>query len=65
MAKGWGNPRPYGSHTKFHYFGEDGRSLCGKWGNLGGISLEDGKDEHPSNCCKECLRRKSASEYPK
>ena len=40
---GWGNPRPFSGTSKFHYFGEDSRSLCGKWLRLGGApEVEEG-----------------------
>lgn len=59
MAKkeqGWGNPRPYDSRSKFHYFAQDGRSLCGRWGRFAGQpAVEDTDDGHSENCaaCKK------------
>ena len=54
---GWWNPEQYSTRTKFHYVGEDGRTLCGKWGYIGFGELEEGNDIHSKNCCK-CQKRK-------
>lgn len=53
IQEGWGNPEPYSSRSKFHYFRE-GRSLCRKWGFYFG-DLEQGQDDHSDNCsaCKK------------
>jgi hypothetical protein len=57
---GWGNPDPYRTTSKFHYFDEDGRSLCGKWGRaLGHPTVEEGMDVHVDNCAA-CQRKKLA-----
>lgn len=56
---GWGNPNPFRSTSKFHYYGEDGRSLCGKWGRIAGQpTVEEGMDDHRHNCA-DCKRRKA------
>lgn len=48
---GWGNPNPYSSRSRFHFFGTDSRSLCGKWANLfGTIELVNEWDDHTDNC---------------
>lgn len=44
----------------YHWFGSDGRSLCGKWAFLGWNILLDDKDVHPDNRCKACNRRRAA-----
>ena len=48
---------------KAHYFTEDGRSLCGKWGFYHG-SVEQGNDDSADNCtaCKKALQRRKAKE---
>ncbi len=45
---------------KWHYFGSDGRSLCGRWMNLGNPKLEQGNDNSPDNCkaCRKALLKK-------
>lgn len=56
---GWGNPSPFSARSKWHYFGEDGRSLCGKWGRFAGQpQVEEGRDDHADNCA-ECKRRRA------
>lgn len=56
---GWWNPRPMSSSSRFHYFGEDSRSLCGKWAHFGpGTDLDPSMDAHSENCA-DCKRRKS------
>ena len=52
---GWG--RPYGAR-RFHYFGLDRRSLCGRYG-LMQTGLEEGRDTHSDNCAV-CARQKAA-----
>jgi hypothetical protein len=52
---GWWNPKPLDPRSKWHYIGEDGRSLCGKWLHLIG-PLEHGNDNSADNCA-ECKRR--------
>lgn len=60
MPEGWGNPKPLDERSKWHYFEEDGRSLCGKYGFFTG-RLEEGSDESPDNCaeCKRQLAKRS------
>ena len=41
---------------KFHWVGEDGRSLCLKWMALNSQPREQGNDASPDNCA-ECKRR--------
>ena len=53
---GWWNPKPFRSTSKFHYIGQDGRALCGRWAYLRG-DIEEGRDEHPDNCAA-CRRKK-------
>jgi hypothetical protein len=56
---GWGNPRPFDTRSKFHFYAEDGRSLCGKWARFTGQpEVETGMDDHSDNCAK-CKRRKA------
>lgn len=52
---GWG---PVAGLRKFHYFGEDGRALCGKAMIFEHMrdDLEDFNDASPDNCT-ECRRR--------
>lgn len=58
--QGWGNPRPLDSKSKFHFFGTDGRSLCGKWGRFAGLpEVEDSNDDHSDNCAA-CKKRIAA-----
>jgi len=64
-TQGWGNPEPYRSTSKFHYYGKDGRSLCGKWGRILGLpEVEDSQDEHSDNCaaCKKKIAKYRAKE---
>lgn len=44
-----------GDRGKFHFFGRDGRSLCGKWANLTWNVLA--LDVHPDNQCATCRRK--------
>lgn len=39
--------------TKWHYF-RDGRSVCGKWMNLGSGEFQQGNNDSPDNC-KGCM----------
>ena len=57
LKTGWWNPNPFISRGKFHYVGDDGRSLCGKWLYLKG-DLDDSKDDHPDNCTA-CRKKKN------
>lgn len=52
---GWWNPEPLKRKSFWHFFGEDGRSLCGTWLHLRG-ELEQGNDNSPDNC-KSCMKR--------
>lgn len=58
--EGWGFPR---GSNKAHYFLEDGKSLCGRWGFYLG-SKEQGNDDSPDNCtaCKKALKRRREKE---
>jgi hypothetical protein len=53
--EGWGFPR---GSIKAHYFLEDGRSLCGKFGFYL-ADKEQGNDGSNDNCtaCKKALKR--------
>jgi hypothetical protein len=55
--KGWG----YLSNSpKWHYFGADGRSLCGKWARFDGNPYgEDFNDMNSDNCaaCRKKLAK--------
>lgn len=44
-----------GDRGKWHYFGRDGRSLCGKWANLTRNQLA--QDVHPDNQCVGCRKK--------
>jgi hypothetical protein len=44
-----------GDRGKWHWFGADGRSLCGKWANLTWNILE--QDVHPDEQCAACRRK--------
>jgi hypothetical protein len=48
IKEGWGYLQNVGSN-KWHYFKDDGRSLCGRFMNLSS-RLEQGNDESPDNC---------------
>jgi hypothetical protein len=43
---------------KWHYFMQDGRSLCGRWMTFGRV-FEQGNDGSPDNCaaCRKKLER--------
>ena len=41
---------------KWHYFGQDGRSLCGKWLKWTDTGLTQGNDLSPDNCVA-CRRK--------
>lgn len=58
--EGWGFPQ---RSQKAHYFTEDGRSLCGKWGFYHG-DVEQGNGDSADNCtaCKKALQRRKAKE---
>ena len=44
-----------GDRGKWHFFGPDGRSLCGKWANLTWNFLT--QEVHPDNQCAACRRK--------
>ena len=60
MAEGWGKPK---YSNKWHYFLDDGMSLCGKFGFYCG-DTEEGNDDSADNCtaCKKALQRRKAKE---
>ncbi len=53
QEEGWGK---FTNSQKWHYIKADGRSLCGKYLAWGILPVEQGND-HPSDNCKECVRR--------
>ena len=55
LAEGWVWPV---NAKKAHYFGADGRALCGKWLMLR-ATFEDGNDDSPDNCAA-CKRKVNA-----
>ncbi len=57
MSGGWAWPL---NSRKAHWFGSDGRALCGKWLYLG-ADREDNKHESPDNCIA-CKRKRAAME---
>lgn len=47
-----------GGRTRaYHWFGADGRSLCGKWANLSWNLLLSDKAVHADHRCKTCDRK--------
>ena len=40
---------------KWHYFGEDGHSICGRWFTFAS-DFEQGNDDSPDNC-KSCQKK--------
>lgn len=44
------------SRGKYHWVGEDGRALCGRWFAFDWQPREHGNDDSPDNCA-ECRRR--------
>jgi len=59
FGRGWWNPRPFDTRSKFHYADHSGRSLCGRYGAIGVDVFEYGKDDHRDNCVA-CKRRIAA-----
>lgn len=59
LEQGWGNPDPLNSRSKFHYFGKDGRALCGKWLRFLTPIDSDDNDDHKDNCagCKKKIAK--------
>ena len=53
-----------GQSRKWHYIGEDGRSLCGKWAAWKPHRLEQGDNGSPDNCAS-CRRRFAKREEPR
>ncbi len=54
---GWGKPS---QSRKWHWFKADGRSLCGRYANIGRLmQLELGVDDSSDNCvsCKRKLEK--------
>ena len=49
---------------KWHYFGSDGRALCGNWLVLGRPFGEQGNDDSPDNCAA-CRRKLAARKTQK
>lgn len=48
---------------KWHYFGPNGKSLCGKFFLLGNPELEQGNDNSPDNCAicrRKLIKQKMA-----
>lgn len=43
---------------KWHYFGTDGRSLCGKFMILGGNRDASEEDTPSPDNCKECFKKR-------
>lgn len=65
---GWGNPDPLSAKAKFHFYGTDGRSLCGRYGRFAGLpTVEDAHDDHSANCkaCKSKVLKYKASDIYK
>lgn len=64
MAKtrdtGWWRPM---QSQKWHFFGFDGRSYCGKWMHMGaGAELQTGNDDSSDNCSACRAKRLKAIE---
>lgn len=56
IEQGWGDPEPWRSTSKYHFYGTDGRSLCGRHGRFAGMpEVYDEKDDSAMNCaaCKK------------
>lgn len=57
--EGWAWPS---NARKAHYYGNDSRSLCGKWLLFPGMQgqPEQGNDDSPDNCagCRKALKAK-------
>ena len=50
-VEGWGDPEPFRSTSKYHFYKEDGRSLCGRYGRFCNLpELFDEKDNSSANC---------------
>src|SRR3990167_1817247 len=47
----------FGRTRAYHWFGADGRALCGKWANLSQNKLLEDDAVHPDHRCKLCARR--------
>lgn len=48
---------------KWHWFGQDGVSLCRKWMIFSNADAQEGNDESVDNCtaCKRLLKRRRAT----
>lgn len=44
---------------RYHYFGSDGRALCGKWVNLTRNILVPDGSLHDDNKCAACRRKRA------
>lgn len=44
---------------RYHFFGEDGRSLCGKWANMTRNILSRDDQVHESNQCAACRKKRA------
>lgn len=51
-----------GDRGKWHFFGRDSRSLCGKWAELSRNILD--WEVHPDNQCVACRRKFAAIPPP-
>lgn len=67
ITQGWGDPELFRSTSKFHFYGKDGRSLCGRHARFAGLpEVSDENDESSANCaaCKKKIakyRQKNAA----
>lgn len=60
IEQGWGDPEPWRSTSKYHFFTKDGRSLCGKYGRFAGLpEVYDENDNSEMNCaaCKKKIAK--------
>lgn len=53
MKEGWNWLR---NSKKWHYFGEDGHSLCGRFMVFSNSDAKTGNDNSPDNC-KACIKK--------
>ena len=44
--------------AKWHWFGLDGRSLCGKWANMTWNTLQPDAEVHPLERCAACHKKR-------
>jgi hypothetical protein len=59
IGRGWAKISGQNASGKWHFFGHDGRSLCGKYAMFGKNILEQGNDDSTENCVR-CRGRLSA-----